>query len=106
MAIGRSSPGNSRYGLKGAYLPESKLSQPNTGPRPPSFSCQARFDDVQGKIYFPDAMLALAMISTPGHRVLRRRQRRAPPAWYSKLDSLAAFKIYIGGRYLSLTGGE
>jgi hypothetical protein len=21
------------------------------------------------------------MISTPGHRVLRRRQRRAPPAW-------------------------
>ena len=54
MAIGRSSPENRRYGLKGAYLPESKLSQPNTGPRPPSFSCQARFDDVQGKIYLPE----------------------------------------------------
>jgi hypothetical protein len=28
------------------------------------------------------ARLAPVMISMPGHRVLRRRQRRAPPAWF------------------------
>jgi hypothetical protein len=33
------------------------------------------------KVIVRRARLAPAMISTPGHRVSRRRQREAPPAW-------------------------
>jgi len=38
----------------------------------------------RGEVYPDGARLAPVMISTPGHRVLRRRQRRAPPAWFSR----------------------
>ena len=47
------------------------------------------FDDPPGEVYPDGARLALAMISTPGHWVFRRRQRRALPAWFSLWPVLA-----------------
>ena len=47
------------------------------------------FDDPPGEVYPDGARLAPAMISTPGLRVLRRRQRRALPAWFSLWPVLA-----------------
>jgi hypothetical protein len=54
------------------------------------------------KFTFHGARLALEMISTPGHRVLRRRQRRALPAWIFHLDKPSAVKIYIGSADISV----
>jgi hypothetical protein len=43
----------------------------------------------RGEVYPDGARLAPVMISTQGHRVLRRRQRRALPAWFSRWPALA-----------------
>jgi hypothetical protein len=59
------------------------------------------FDDPLEEVYPDGARLALVMISTPGHGVLRRRQRRALPAWFGRWPSplvVAAFRAGAASR--------
>jgi hypothetical protein len=53
--------------------------EPGPASRPGSQSRILTTDNA--KVIVRRARLAPAMISTPGHRVSRRRQREAPPAW-------------------------
>ena len=46
------------------------------------------------KVIVRRARLAPAMISTPGHRISRRRQREAPPAWRDFLGKQPQAAIY------------